>query len=79
MFKDVGLVTAVACAIAVIAAVVGGAVVIWGEPGALSFQDYLVAMAGFVAGLGLVGIGRGIHLGQRDEVAISDKRRRAHV
>lgn len=79
MLKDIGIVTLVACLIAVIAAIVGGMVVVFGDPGALSFEDYLKAMVGFVAGLGLLGIGRGIHLGARDETVISARNRRAHV
>jgi hypothetical protein len=58
--NDIPIVTYVACVIVVIAALVGGAVVIWGDPGALSYGDYLKDMAGFTVGLGLVGVGRGI-------------------
>jgi hypothetical protein len=79
MFREVGIVTLLSCVIAVIAAVVGGAVVVFGDPGALTFDAYLKAMAGFVAGLGLLGIGRGIHLGARDQEISRAKRDRAHV
>lgn len=44
----------------VIFALVGGAVVIWGDPGALSFDDYMKSMAGFAVAQGFLGIGRGI-------------------
>lgn len=43
-----------------IAAVVGGAVVIWGDNGALSFEQYLNDLGRFAIGLGLLGIGRGV-------------------
>lgn len=79
MFKTVGIVTLVACTIAVIAAVIGGLVVIIGPSGALSFEDYLNDMAKFVAGLGLLGIGRGIHLAARDTEIARAKQLRAHV
>jgi hypothetical protein len=79
MFREIGLVTLVTCVIAVLAALVGGAVVVWGSPGALSFDTYLKDMAGFVAGLGIVGVGRGIHLGQRARAVGETRRTRAHV
>lgn len=44
----------------VVAAIAGAAVVIWGDPGSLSFQDYLKYMGEYAGGLGLLGIGRGI-------------------
>ena len=44
----------------VVAALAGAAVVIWGNPGTLSFADYLKYMGEYAAGVGLVGIGRGI-------------------
>jgi heme A synthase len=52
--------TACIVILTILAALVGGAVVIWGEPGALSFEDYLKSMAMFAGALGLLGIGRGI-------------------
>jgi hypothetical protein len=53
-----------------IVAVVGGAVVIWGDPGALSFKDYATILAGFAAGHGLLGIGRGIKAGAENSAAL---------
>lgn len=44
----------------VIAALAGAAVVIWGNPGTLSFADYLKYMGEYAAAIGLLGIGRGI-------------------
>lgn len=44
----------------VIAAAAGAAVVIWGNPGTLSFANYLKYMGEYAAGLGLLGIGRGV-------------------
>jgi hypothetical protein len=44
-----------------IAAIVGGVVVIWGDPGALSFEDYIEILGGFAVAHGLLGIGRGIN------------------
>lgn len=55
--------TFTACIITVIAALAGAAVVVWGDPGALSFKDYLSAMSVFVIGIGLLGIGRGVRAG----------------
>ena len=52
----------------VVAAAVGGAVVIWGKPGVLSFQEYLKYMSGYAAALGLLGIGRGIRASSKDSV-----------
>lgn len=43
-----------------IVAAVGGAVVIWGEPGALSFAEYARLLARFAIALGVLSIGRGI-------------------
>ena len=44
----------------VVAAAVGGAVVIWGPPGALSFETYLNLLKDFAIAVGILGIGRGI-------------------
>lgn len=52
--------TACIVALTVIAAVAGAAVVVFGDPGALPFDQYLKYMAGYAAALGLLGIGRGI-------------------
>jgi hypothetical protein len=47
-------------ALVLIAAAVGGAVVIWGKPGALSFQEYLNMLKTFAVAVGILGVGRGI-------------------
>lgn len=52
--------TIFACVITLVYAVVGGAVVIWGHPGTLSFEDYGKQLSVFVVGLGVLGVGRGI-------------------
>lgn len=44
----------------VIASAVGGAVVIWGPPGALSFETYLGLLKDFAIAVGILGVGRGI-------------------
>lgn len=46
--------------ITILVAVVGGAVVIWGNPGALSFDDYLNDVLKFAGAVGLVTIGGGL-------------------
>jgi hypothetical protein len=43
-----------------IAAVAGAGVVIWGDPGALSFEKYLDLLKNFAIAVGVLGIGRGI-------------------
>ena len=48
------------CALTLIYAIVGGAVVIWGDPGALSFDQYGKYLLGFAGALGVLGVGRGI-------------------
>ena len=48
------------CTLTLIYAVVGGAVVIWGDPGTLSFEDYSKGLIGFAGALGILGVGRGI-------------------
>lgn len=53
-------VTIFLCSITVVYALIGGAVVIWGHPGALSFDEYTKFLIGFAGALGLLGIGRGI-------------------
>lgn len=47
-------------ALSVVAGLAGAAVVIWGNPGTLSFAEYLKYMGEYAGGLGLLGIGRGI-------------------
>jgi len=50
-------------------AIVGGGVVIWGHPGALSFDDYVNAMWKFAAAIGLLGVGRGVKAGLENQNA----------
>jgi hypothetical protein len=64
--------TVLVCVLVAVAAVVGGAVVIWGHDGALSFKDYLSLLTKFAGAIGLVGIGRGIHFGLRERGAVND-------
>lgn len=52
-----------------IAAIVGGAVVIWGHPGALSFEQYIAILGGFAVAHGLLGIGRGINSSGKAQAA----------
>lgn len=53
---------ATACVVflTILAAVTGAAVVIWGDPGTLSFENYLKYMGEYALALGVLGIGRGI-------------------
>lgn len=71
MLDNIPIVTIVSAVIAIIAAVAGAAVVIFGHPGALSFDGYLNDMAKFVGGLGLVGLGRGISIGLKSHHAVT--------
>lgn len=48
------------CTLTLFYALVGGAVVLWGDPGALSFKEYGELLVVFAGALGLLGIGRGI-------------------
>ncbi len=48
------------CAITALYAVIGGAIVIWGDPGALSFNEYGDKLVWFAGALGILGIGRGV-------------------
>lgn len=57
-------------ALTVIVAVVGGAVVIWGKNGALSFDEYVKALAAFALAHGILGVGRGINSGLTNHAAI---------
>jgi len=43
-----------------ISAGVGGAVVIWGDDGALTFEKYLDLLKNFAIAVGILGVGRGI-------------------
>lgn len=52
-------------------ALVGGGVVIWGHPGALSFNDYIDAMWKFTAAVGILGVGRGVKAGLENHGAAS--------
>jgi len=52
--------TIFACGLTAVYAVVGGALVIWGDPGALSFDQYGDTLVKFAGAIGLLGIGRGI-------------------
>lgn len=52
--------TAMIFIVGVVVVLVGGAVVIWGTPGTLSFNDYLNDLKNFAVAVGLLGIGRGI-------------------
>lgn len=54
-----------------VAALTGAAVVIWGDPGTLSFESYLKYMGEYALALGLLGIGRGIRANGR----VSTRRR----
>jgi hypothetical protein len=52
--------TIMTAGLVLIAAVAGAGVVIWGDPGALSFQEYLDMLKNFAIAVGVLGIGRGI-------------------
>lgn len=52
--------TIFACGLTVIYAVTGAIVVVWGDPGALSFAEYGERLRDFAIAIGLLGIGRGI-------------------
>lgn len=56
--KEWGPATVLGVLLTVAAAVIGGIVVLTSDD--LTFQEYLIAMAGFAVGNGLVSIGRGI-------------------
>jgi len=47
-------------ALTLIVAGVGGGIVLWGKPGALSFHQYLDELQRFAIAVGILGIGRGI-------------------
>lgn len=52
--------TAMTVMITLIVTLVGGAVVIWGDPGTLSFEKYVQVLTGLCVANGVLGIGRGI-------------------
>jgi hypothetical protein len=52
--------TIMTAGLVLIAAVAGAGVVIWGDPGALSFEEYLDLLKNFAIAVGVLGIGRGI-------------------
>jgi hypothetical protein len=58
--------TITAVLITIVASVAGAAVVIWGDPGTYSFSNYLDDMKGFVIGIGVLGLGRGINSGLKN-------------
>jgi hypothetical protein len=57
--------TALVVVIVLIASLAGAGVVVFGDSGALSFNDYLDYMTKFVIGLGILGVGRGIRAGMK--------------
>lgn len=62
-FSKWGPATVLVVIAALIVLCVGGAVVIWGHDGALSFEDYINDVIKVAGALGILGIGRGIHAG----------------
>jgi hypothetical protein len=52
--------TIMTAGLVLIAAAAGAGVVIWGDPGALSFEQYLDLLKNFAIAVGILGIGRGI-------------------
>jgi hypothetical protein len=58
--KEFPWATAALIFLTLVAALVGGAVVIWGDPGALSFKEYLDDLEKFAVAVGVLGIGRGV-------------------
>jgi hypothetical protein len=67
-FSQWGPVTVLMVAIVVVVAVAGAAVAVV-NPDALTFAQYLDDMEKFAIALGILGVGRGIHLAGRDVVA----------
>jgi hypothetical protein len=59
--KTWGPITVLLIALA-LAVVVGGLVVVIVNPSQLTFEQYLTDLRGFAISLGILGIGRGIHL-----------------
>jgi len=58
-------------ALTLLVAVVGGAVVIWGD-GALDFKSYAEILGAFGVAHGLLGIGRGINSGMTRSATIQN-------
>lgn len=69
--KSISWATVMTVILVAIAALVGGAVVIWGHPGALSFQDYLNDLQKFAVAVGLLAIGRGVKSGLENHALLS--------
>lgn len=66
--RDLPIATIVLAALAVIVAVVGGIIVVLGpQHGAdgLTFNEYVDALSKFAIGVGLLGVGRGLHTRHR--------------
>lgn len=63
--------TALMAGLVAIAAVVGGAVVVWGPPGALSFESYLDSLKGFATAVGLLAVGRGVKAGIENHAVVN--------
>lgn len=59
-FNEFPWATALTFTVTLIVAVVGGVVVIFGDPGALTFENYIKDLTGLGVANGLLGIGRGI-------------------
>lgn len=64
-FKEFPWATVLTALATLVVVIVGGVVVIFGEPGALSFQDYVKDLTGLGVANGLLGIGRGIRSGAK--------------
>jgi hypothetical protein len=69
--KSISWATITLITLVAIAAIVGGAVVIWGPSGALSFQQYLDDLEKFAVAVGLLGIGRGVKAGLENHALFS--------
>jgi hypothetical protein len=67
MAKNLSWVTIGVILLTTVIAIVGGAVVIWGHPGALSFQEYIDTMWKFAVAVGIVGVGQGIKSGLENQ------------
>lgn len=59
-FNEFPWATAMTVIVTVIVALVGGGVVLWGDPGALSFEKYVEILTGLGVANGVLGVGRGI-------------------
>jgi hypothetical protein len=69
--KSISWATVLTVILVAIAALVGGAVVIWGPAGALSFQQYLDDLQKFAVAVGLLAIGRGVKAGLENHALLS--------